>query len=50
MEATLSGLSVLLRHMDERGEKIEARFQKNEFFKEHELDAIRDFCQIKLRD
>lgn len=49
MEATLSGLSVLLRYMEERGEKIENRFQKAELFKEHELDALRDFCQIKFR-
>ena len=49
MEATLSGLSVMLRYMEERGEKIEERFQKSEFFKEHELDAIKDFCQIKFR-
>jgi len=35
--------------MEERGEKIEERFQKSEFFKEHELDALRDFCQIKFR-
>jgi integrase len=49
MEATLSGLSVLLRHMEERGENIENRFQKGDLFKVHELDAIRDFCQIKFR-
>jgi integrase len=49
MEAALSGLSVLLRFMEERGEKIENRFQKEELFKEHELDALRDFCQIKFR-
>lgn len=49
MEATLSGLSVLLRYMEERGENIESRFQKGDLFKEHELDALRDFCQIKFR-
>lgn len=49
MEASLSGLSVLLRYMDDQGEKLENRFQKGELFKEHELDAIRDFCQIKFR-
>lgn len=48
MESTLSGISVLLRYMEERGEKIENRFQRAELFKEHELDAIRDFCQIKF--
>lgn len=50
MEAALSGISVLLRYMEERGEKIEDRFQKSDFFKENELDAIKDFCQIKFRD
>ncbi len=49
MESTLSGISVLLRFMQERGENIETRFQKGEFFKEYELDALRDFCQIKFR-
>ena len=48
MESTLSGISVLLRYMEERGEKIENRFQKGELFKQHELDALRDFCQIKF--
>ncbi len=42
MESALSGISVLLRYMEER-------FQKAELFQEHELDAIRDFCQIKFR-
>lgn len=49
MEAALSGISVLLRYMDERNESLEDRFQKIALFKEHELDAIRDFCQIKFR-
>jgi integrase len=49
MEAALGGVSVLLRYMEERGESLEKRFQKAELFKEHELDAIRDFCQIKFR-
>ncbi len=49
MESTLSGISVLLRYMEERGGKIEDRFQRGDLFKEHELDAIRDFCQIKFR-
>ena len=49
MESTLSGISVLLRFMQKRGENIETRFQKGEFFKGYELDALRDFCQIKFR-
>jgi integrase len=49
MEAALGGISVLLRYTEERGESLEKRFQKAELFKEHELDAIRDFCQIKFR-
>jgi|APLak6261659701_1056019.scaffolds.fasta_scaffold05973_1 integrase len=50
MEAALSGISVLMRYMEERGERIENRFQEGKLFKEYELDAIRDFCQIKFRD
>ncbi len=49
MESALSGISVLLRFLDERGEGIERRFQEGRFFQESELDAIRDFCQIKFR-
>jgi len=49
MESALSGISVLLRYMEDRDESLENRFQKRDLFKEHELDAIRDFCQIKFR-
>ncbi len=49
MEAALSGISVLMRFMDERGEVVESRFQEGKFFQESELDAIRDYCQIKFR-
>jgi len=49
MESTLSGISVLLRFMDERGDCIEKRFREGSFFQEAELDAIRDYCQIKFR-
>jgi integrase len=49
MESTLSGISVLLKYIEEREENIEDRFQKSDLFKEHELDALRDFCQIKFR-
>lgn len=48
VESSLGGVSVLLRYLEERGENIENRFQKGELFKEHELDALRDFCQIKF--
>ena len=48
MESTLSGISVLLSFMDEKEEDLESRFKACNFFKEEELDAIRDYCQIKF--
>lgn len=50
MESALGGISVLLRFMAERNDDIEARFKLNKYFEIHELDAIRDFCQIKFRN
>jgi len=49
MQSALSGISVLIRFLDERGESIEKRFHEGSFFQEAELDAIRDHCQIKFR-
>lgn len=49
MESTLSGISVLERFLDEQGENIELRFHEGKFLDESELDAIRDYCQIKFR-
>lgn len=49
MESALSGISILLRFMAERNDDIEARFNLNKYFEMHELDAIKDYCQIKFR-
>lgn len=49
MEATLGGINILLRFMLERDEVLEDRFRQHQFFEIHELDSIRDFCQIKFR-
>ena len=49
MVSALSGISVLLKFLKERNESIEYRFRQGKFFQDHELDAIRDFCQIKFR-
>lgn len=49
MESTLGGIAVLLRFMAERDDDVEVRFGQHQFFEIHELDAIRDFCQIKFR-
>ncbi len=49
MESTLSGISILHRFLDEQEENLYFRFQKGRFLEESELDAIRDFCQIKFR-
>lgn len=49
MESALSGISVLMRFLDGRGEDIEERFYGGRFLQGFELDAIRDFCQVKFR-
>lgn len=49
MESTLGGIAVLLRFLANREENIQSRFAQNNFLKEFELDAIRDFCQTKFR-
>jgi len=49
MGAALSGISVLLRFMDNRNENIEKRFLERKFFNDSELDAIRDFCQLRFQ-
>lgn len=48
MESALGGISVLLRFMVERNESLENRFSQFRFFEVNELDAIRDYCQIKF--
>jgi len=49
MESTLSGISVLNRFLDERGGDFQLRFHEGRFLDDSELDAIRDYCQIKFR-
>lgn len=48
MESALSAINVLLTFFDERGLNIESRFLKREFLLPHELDSIRDFCQLSF--
>ncbi len=48
MKSALSGIAVLLNFMFERDEDIEDRFKQKFFFEINELDAIKDFCQIKF--
>lgn len=48
MQSALSGIAVLLKFMFERNEDIETRFKKKQFLETNELDAIRDYCQIKF--
>jgi len=50
MESSLNGISILLRFLSVRDENIEKRFLSGHFFQENELDALRDFCQIKFRN
>lgn len=48
MESALTGINVLLTFCDERDIALETRFLKREFFRLYELDAIRDYCQLRL--
>jgi integrase len=49
MESALGSISVLLRFMALKNENIEKRFYEGQFLQINELDAIRDFCQIRFR-
>jgi len=49
MESTLNGIAIFLRFLAGRNENIEKRFHVGHFFQENELDALRDYCQIKFR-
>ena len=49
MEGALGGISVLIRFLDKCDEDIERKFRDGKYFDESEMDAIRDFCQIKFR-
>ena len=49
MQSTLSGISVLNRFLDERKEDLQLRFYEGRFFDDSELDALRDYSQIKFR-
>jgi integrase len=49
MESTLSGILVLNRYLEEFGENLQTRFQEGRFLTDSEMDAIRDYCQIKFR-
>ena len=42
-----NNLLLLLRFLDSRGINLEQRFLSKDFFKPHELDALRDFAQRK---
>lgn len=47
MSSALNGISILLEYLHTHyGKTPEKRFRVKDFLKIHELDAIRDFCQI----
>ena len=48
MEAALGGISVLLKCMIEHNDNLDSRFQQRRFLEVHELDDLRDYCQIKF--
>ena len=49
MEAALNAISVLLKFMDEKDEDIEARLTEGRYLKAHEISALRDFCQKRVK-
>lgn len=49
IEADASHLVVLLRYLDRRGVDLDARISERRFFKDFELDDLRDFTQRKQR-
>jgi hypothetical protein len=48
MESALSGISVLLKFLIEQNQDLISRFSRYDFIEFNELDAIRDYCQIKF--
>jgi integrase len=48
MASALTGIKVLLRFCDERGIDLAERILNREFLQIHELDAIRDYCQLSF--
>ncbi len=48
MESALSGINVLMSFCDERKLNLTERFLRREYFSIHELDAIRDYCQLRF--
>lgn len=49
VQAAASHLVVFLRFLKSRNIDLEQRIFQLEFLTEHELDALRDFCQLKFR-
>ncbi len=49
MEAEASHLVVFMRYLDRRRIDLEARILKKQFFKDFEIDALRDFTQKRLQ-
>ncbi|MCI4411621.1 MAG: site-specific integrase, partial [Thiotrichales bacterium] len=49
MESVLVGVSVLIRFCQHAGIDLDKRFQRKEFLVRHEIEALADFCQLKLR-
>jgi integrase len=49
MEAAAGHLVVLQRFLAERQIDLEWRFLAKDFFKVYEIEALRDFCQLKFR-
>lgn len=49
IEAEASHLVVFMRFLDRRGIDLESRILKHEFFKDFEIDALRDYAQKRVK-
>jgi hypothetical protein len=49
MESALISASVLIRFCQHAGIDLDKRFQSKEFLARYEIEALADFCQLKLR-
>jgi len=50
MEGSLVGISVLLDFMSGRNQSINDRFKKGLFLNLNEIDALRDYCQKRIKN
>lgn len=49
METSLIGISILYEFMRKRSQPLNDRFRKGLFLNLNEIDALRDYCQLRIR-